>query len=314
MELYKEEISMGEIGLFNEEPAPKKEEEEEPQEPQGPSRPHAFRLSADEPKRQVTGGAEVEYIVNVENVGSKSDTVSIKTNILFSAQLGTEAPEWPIAVEGMDKDEVTGDYEIRVTPGKSSPFTVRVEVPHGVKYGDKVDIILTGTSHGDTLMSETLTLSTAAQQTYFAVKTQLGQERDVVDAIGNRAQRSDVAVFGVLSPAKLRGYVFVEAMNKDRLKDVVRGIKKARGVVEGDTGLSFDDILPYLTPKPLVSGIKKGDIVELVAGPFKGEKARVQQIDESKEEITVELFEAMVPIPVTIRGDSVRVLEKDQAD
>jgi transcriptional antiterminator NusG len=56
----------------------------------------------------------------------------------------------------------------------------------------------------------------------------------------------------------------------------------------------------------------EGDVIELIAGPFKGEKARVQKIDESKEEITVELFEAMVPIPVTVRGDHVRVLEKDR--
>ncbi|TFG55508.1 MAG: transcription elongation factor Spt5, partial [Methanomassiliicoccus sp.] len=59
-------------------------------------------------------------------------------------------------------------------------------------------------------------------------------------------------------------------------------------------------------------GISEGDVVELVAGPFKGEKARVQKIDESKEEITVELFEATVPSPVTVRGDSVRVLEKER--
>ena len=56
----------------------------------------------------------------------------------------------------------------------------------------------------------------------------------------------------------------------------------------------------------------EGDIVELVAGPFKGEKARVMKIDETKEEITVELFEAMVRIPVTVRGDSVRVLQKEE--
>ena len=56
----------------------------------------------------------------------------------------------------------------------------------------------------------------------------------------------------------------------------------------------------------------EGDIVELVAGPFKGEKARVQKIDETKEEITVELFEAMVRIPVTVRGDHVRVLQKEE--
>jgi len=36
------------------------------------------------------------------------------------------------------------------------------------------------------------------------------------------------------------------------------------------------------------------------------------KIDETKEEITVELFEAMVRIPVTVRGDSVRVLQKEE--
>ena len=52
--------------------------------------------------------------------------------------------------------------------------------------------------------------------------------------------------------------------------------------------------------------------MELISGPFKGEKARVQQIDQTKEEITVELIEAMVPIPVTVKGDSVRVIEKEK--
>ena len=52
--------------------------------------------------------------------------------------------------------------------------------------------------------------------------------------------------------------------------------------------------------------------MELVNGPFKGEKARVQNIDEGKEEITVELIEAMVPIPVTVKGDSVRVIDKER--
>ena len=75
--------------------------------------------------------------------------------------------------------------------------------------------------------------------------------------------------------------------------------------------MNFSEIDHYLAPKPLVSGIMEGDVVELVAGPFKGEKARVQKIDEAKEEITVELFEAIVPIPVTVRGDHVRVLEKE---
>ena len=45
-------------------------------------------------------------------------------------------------------------------------------------------------------------------------------------------------------------------------------------------------------------------------GAFKGLRARVTNISDSKEEITVELFDAMVPIPLTVRGDQVRVTQR----
>jgi transcriptional antiterminator NusG len=122
--------------------------------------------------------------------------------------------------------------------------------------------------------------------------------------------QKSIGVFAILAPDNSRGYIYVESMNPDRLEEVARSIRRTRGIVKGQARM--DDIQHYLTPKPLVSGIMEGDIVELVAGPFKGEKARVQKIDEAKEEITVELFEAMVPIPVTVRGDNVRVLAKEE--
>ncbi|MBO5003129.1 transcription elongation factor Spt5, partial [Methanocorpusculaceae archaeon] len=50
----------------------------------------------------------------------------------------------------------------------------------------------------------------------------------------------------------------------------------------------------------------------LIAGPFKGEKAVVKRVDHTKEEITVELYESIVPIPITVRGDNVRVIDKNQ--
>src|SRR5256885_11200330 len=89
-------------------------------------------------------------------------------------------------------------------------------------------------------------------------------------------------------------------MNPDRLEEVVRGIRRARGVLKGEgasAGIPFSEIEMYLTPKPVVSGIMEGDIVELMAGPLKGEKGPVVKIDETKEEVTVELFEAKVPNP-----------------
>ncbi|QLH75674.1 MAG: transcription elongation factor Spt5 [Methanomassiliicoccales archaeon] len=147
------------------------------------------------------------------------------------------------------------------------------------------------------------------------LKTSIGHERNVADGVASKAKAAkdlgnSLGIFAILAPEKLDGYVIVEGMNTDLVRETVRGVRKSKGLVEGET--KFSEIEHFLTPKPLVSGIMEGDVVELVAGPFKGEKARVQKIDESKEEITVELFEALVPIPVTVRGDHVRVLEKEK--
>lgn len=142
----------------------------------------------------------------------------------------------------------------------------------------------------------------------YALKTTINQEKAVGHTIGYKAGKHKVGVVAVLSPPELRGYVLVEAYDREALEKLVKGVPHARGLVAGETALG--EVEHFLTPKPAVAGIAEGDIVELVAGPFKGERARVQRIDAAKEEITVELFEAMVPIPVTVRGDNVRVLQK----
>ena len=145
----------------------------------------------------------------------------------------------------------------------------------------------------------------------YVIKTTINQERNVAQAIHHRAKSHESVVLAILSPAELRGYVFVETTDREELERITRGVRHLKGLVKGDTTLS--EVEHFLTPKPSVTGISEGDIVELISGPFKGEKARVQRIDEGREEITVELFEAMVPIPVTVRGDAVRVLEKKGA-
>ena len=155
----------------------------------------------------------------------------------------------------------------------------------------------------------------------YAVKTSIGHEKTVADGIAVKAKREKVEVYSILSPAPMRGYVYLEGVNPDRLTDLIKGVKRARGMVRArgsenpaDSAIPIGQIEHFLEPKPLVSGIVEGNIVEITQGPFKGEKARVTQIDESKEEITVELIEAMISIPITVRGDAVRVLEKEEGE
>jgi len=149
------------------------------------------------------------------------------------------------------------------------------------------------------------------QSAIIAVKTSIGQEIKVARDIGMRAKvRGIKEIYAILAPYNLKGYVLVETSRPDKILSLIRGIKGAKGVVRGEMGM--DDIRHYLTPAPAVIRISKGDIVELVEGPFKGEHARVIDIDEAKNEITVELFEAMVPIPITVKAEAVRVIERGE--
>jgi transcriptional antiterminator NusG len=150
----------------------------------------------------------------------------------------------------------------------------------------------------------------AVKPAIFAVRTTIGQEKSAADMIAKKARAHNLSIKSVLAPPGIKGYIFVEAEGETTVERARFGMKHAKGVVEGEVPLS--EIEHFLVPKPAVSGMEVGDVVELVAGPFRGEKARIMRIDQSKEEVIVELFEATVPIPVTVRGDHVKVIEKKE--
>jgi transcriptional antiterminator NusG len=145
----------------------------------------------------------------------------------------------------------------------------------------------------------------------FAIKTTSKQERTVADNIlkAIETKATDIKVASIIAPNELRGYVLIETPEqRNRIEQLVELIAHARVVTKGETTLA--EVGHFLIPKPVVAGIDEGTIVELIAGPFKGEKAVVKRVDSAKEEITVELYESVVPIPITVRGDNVRVVEK----
>ena len=144
----------------------------------------------------------------------------------------------------------------------------------------------------------------------FVVKTTANQERSVANMITQVVRKEHLDIRAILAPDELKGYVLIEGTNPGDVEQAIQTVPHARALVKGQS--SIEEISHFLTPKPTVTGISEGAIIEITSGPFKGEKARVKRVDEGHEEITVELFDAVVPIPITIRGDTVRVLRKDE--
>jgi transcriptional antiterminator NusG len=146
----------------------------------------------------------------------------------------------------------------------------------------------------------------------FTVRVTVGQEETTAKLIYSKVHTYNLPLYAILAPSKVKGYIFVEAPSKSAVDEAIKGIKHAKGTLPGE--VRFEEIEHFLEEKPAVSGFEPGDIVELISGPFNGEKAKVVRVDEAKDEIVVELIGAIVPIPVTVRGEYVRLISKHQKE
>ncbi len=141
-----------------------------------------------------------------------------------------------------------------------------------------------------------------------AVRTTAGRERQVIDKLVSIIKRDGFHVYAIVSPSEIRGYFFVEAESIDDVRVAIYGIPHVKGVIEG--GVDMKEIEHFFAPISEVINVEERDIVELTSGPFKGDKAKVQRVDKLKEEVVVELLEAAVSIPLTVKMDSIRVIRK----
>ena len=155
----------------------------------------------------------------------------------------------------------------------------------------------------------------------YILKTSIGQEQNVAKEIRARLSGTgslkDIQdeIFGVLVAPHMNGYIFVEASAFHHVEKLIGTVgmtttrlKNCRKVLPGVSPL--ENTLSYLEPKAATAGIEEGCIIEISGGAFKGQSARVIRVTESKEEVTVELFEAAVPVALTVRADQVRVTQR----
>jgi len=145
---------------------------------------------------------------------------------------------------------------------------------------------------------------------FFAIKTTVNQEKIVANLMELAVKKYGLSVYSILAPKELKGYIIVEARDLQNVKRAFSGVPHVRGILGGE--INFREVEYFLVPRKAVEQIKEGYKVEIISGPFKGETAIVKRVDSSKNEITVELLEAVVPIPITVKADHVRVIERGE--
>lgn len=143
----------------------------------------------------------------------------------------------------------------------------------------------------------------------YAVQTTASYEETSAEMITKRGAEG---IHSALAPETMTSYIIVEADNRSIVERVLQEVPNTRKVL--DKEVSITEVESFLQPTSDVKGITEDAVVRLIDGPFQGEKARVTEIDNSNERVTVELYEATVPIPVDVRGDQLRVLDKEEWD
>jgi transcriptional antiterminator NusG len=146
----------------------------------------------------------------------------------------------------------------------------------------------------------------------FALRTTANREDQVLDFVAANAERKGIKVFSLFRPHGLRGYIFIEAESRQDAEEAVSKVPYVRGIL--GKHLEYSEVESMLEQTKADVNIRKNDIVEIITGPFKREKAKVVRIDQMKEEVIVELLEAAVPIPITVKLDSVRVIRREDEE
>ena len=141
----------------------------------------------------------------------------------------------------------------------------------------------------------------------YAVKTIIGRENVVLEAMSGKVKARTLEIKALVRPEEIKGYVFIEGELKD-IENLIKEIPHARGLLRKPVPIS--DIKKFLEPKKVEIKINEGDVVEVIGGPFKGERSKVTRYDKTKREVTIELLDVAIPIPITVSVEFVKLLER----
>ncbi len=152
----------------------------------------------------------------------------------------------------------------------------------------------------------------ADESKLFIIRTAIGREDQVMDFLASNAKKLG-GVYSIVHPHGMVGYIIIEGESDTSIKQIAYRVPYVRGILRKP--VTYAEVEHLIEFKPESIDIHVGDTVSVIAGPFKGEKARVARLNLQKSEVIVELLEAAVPIPITINVDSVRVIgKKDNED
>jgi len=146
----------------------------------------------------------------------------------------------------------------------------------------------------------------------FVVKVTANKEEQAMDLIFEKAVKKQLPIYSIARPHGLRGYILLEARDHETAQEVAFNLPYVKGLI--NKVINYSEIKNLLEPVATAINIEKNDIVEIIAEPFKKEKAKVVRVDRKKEEAVVELLGTAIPIPLVVKLDNIKVIRRDKEE
>jgi transcriptional antiterminator NusG len=141
------------------------------------------------------------------------------------------------------------------------------------------------------------------------IRVTSGQEKILAEILMKKSRAEKLDIYSIVYVETVKGYLFVEGADENTVVKLIQKVKHVKGVLKRPILVGEIEKLIKAEKQPAVT-IEPGDTVEMISGPFKGERAKVIKLDDAKDEITVELVEVAVPIPVTVKSKMLKLYQK----
>jgi transcriptional antiterminator NusG len=135
---------------------------------------------------------------------------------------------------------------------------------------------------------------------FYAIHVVKGMEGRVALLLEERSKSMGLDVRSIVVPVDANGYLIVEVGNSGVLYHLTRGVRYVKR--KRPVAVREEDALRLAKPVVEAPKVARGQLVEIIGGPFKGMKGRVVEVYEARRDVDVSLldFRMVVTIPLDL--------------
>ncbi len=142
----------------------------------------------------------------------------------------------------------------------------------------------------------------------FTLRTMPGQEELVATILKNKAS-DELPIYSIILMPNIKNYIIIEVDNETTLKRAIMDIPYVKKSAMTIGKVNHKELEAMLKVETIMEKLDIDTIVEIKSGHLKGEKARVVRVNPTKEEITVEILDATIKMPITLKAENIKIVQ-----